>query len=433
MQKLTSLYLRYFNFIIRNSRFEDHEGPSKVHRLIIAVFITSILMWSYALNSLICIDSDTLKIIGFTCAIGHFLSPLLFKMSHSISLSTHSFLIFGFIFQFTHSYYTGGFYSNTIIWFSILPLIAAVIIGIKGLIIWSITALVGVFTLLYFPPQIVAITPIGKLWAQLNMTLGYTALILLLMFVFISLENSNKKKLAGKNESIKKLLRIVGHDIANPLTITLTSNELMKRMIESQQYDKLPALNQKIHKSIKMISDVLDNTRKLEVLNEEEKKFSLENILLNDIIENSLFVFQDKLKNKNLVVDYDFENNKDITLKAEKITIKNEVFNNLFSNAIKFSNPNGKIRIYTHKNKNAVKVYFQDFGTGIEPKILKNIFKSEVKTTRPGTNGEEGTGFGMPILYSTLNEIGASIEVKSSLIEDDPINHGTIFIMSFFH
>jgi len=433
LELIKLLYMKLFNFLVKGKSFSNHESFPIVHRMLSAVLLTSVLMWSYAFNSYFYIPSPLLVKVGFICATLHLLSLILYKFTNSIRLATHSFVFFGFIFQFTHAFYTGGFFSNTVIWFSILPLLVAIILGKKALIGWSTIGFIAVGILFSFNHHTVnIITEEGRIWSQLNIGLGYIFLNLLLMFVFLSFEETTMNRLSAKNESIKKLLRVVSHDIANPLTVTMTSSEIIKKHLKKgSDVSVIERYINKINKSATMIAEILDHTRSLDSIDIGMKSLNIGPIFLNEIIENSLFIFNEKMKQKDINFSYDFDKNKNIKIMAEKISIMNEVFNNLFSNSIKFLNHNGELSIDVEATKNFVTVYFKDTGIGMDQKTLANLFRPDIKTTNKGTQGEAGTGFGMTILHTSLQAFGASVKVTSKTAEESPDNHGTIFELKF--
>jgi signal transduction histidine kinase len=422
---------------VKNKEFERPEDRQEVHRLLSAVLLTALLMWSYAFNAFFCIPSPLLVKIGFIAAILHILTPLVFKLTSSIKMATYFFIALGFIFQFSHAFFSGGFLSNTIIWFSILPLIAAIILGKVALIFWSIVAVLNVILLYSLSDYTVdIISEAGKIWAQLNIAIGYILVNFVLMFMFIFFKDWNNKILYQKNESIKRLLRIVSHDIANPLMIILGKSSILnkgfKKEMNEENIIKLQRHSESIEKSSKIIKEILDHTRSLDIIDTGSKSLDIVAVPLNEIIENSLFVFKEKLENKNLTVSYDFKKNEGICLNSVTISIKNQVFNNLFSNSIKFMDSGGVIQLRVTETEEFTLVTYQDSGVGMREETVKNIFRTDFKTTELGVNGEEGTGFGMPILYSTLLEIGATVEVESYLKEEHPEEHGTIFFLKFY-
>ena len=66
-----------------------------------------------------------------------------------------------------------------------------------------------------------------------------------------------------------------------------------------------------------------------------------------------------------------------------------------------------------------------DSGIGIPPDLVANLFRFDVKTTRPGTLQEKGTGFGMPVVKKFVEYYGGRIEIESRTIEEFPNDHGT--------
>jgi len=83
------------------------------------------------------------------------------------------------------------------------------------------------------------------------------------------------------------------------------------------------------------------------------------------------------------------------------------------SNAIKFSYDNSEIILSCWKEDTFVYLTVEDFGVGMNDELVKNVFKSNVKTNRPGVKGEKGTGFGIPLAYSYMQKYGGDIYVES--------------------
>ena len=90
-----------------------------------------------------------------------------------------------------------------------------------------------------------------------------------------------------------------------------------------------------------------------------------------------------------------------------------QVFTNILTNSIKFLNEYGKIIVEYKDEKNYSVIEIHDNGIGIPKRILKNIFNPAQVTSRPGTQGEPGTGYGMPILKKVMEAHGAEVQVLS--------------------
>ena len=96
--------------------------------------------------------------------------------------------------------------------------------------------------------------------------------------------------------------------------------------------------------------------------------------------------------------------------------------NNILTNALKFSHPQSKILIRADRKEDGLRLSVRDFGIGIPPDLLQDLFDITKATSRAGTGGESGTGFGMPLMKRFINSYGGRIEIHSREKTED---HGT--------
>ena len=90
-----------------------------------------------------------------------------------------------------------------------------------------------------------------------------------------------------------------------------------------------------------------------------------------------------------------------------------EVVQNLLSNAIKFSHPGTTIQVFASDNTKYLSIAIQDQGTGIPKNMVPKLFNIAEKTTTPGTQGEQGTGFGLPFSWDIMQVHEGSLSVHS--------------------
>jgi signal transduction histidine kinase len=101
------------------------------------------------------------------------------------------------------------------------------------------------------------------------------------------------------------------------------------------------------------------------------------------------------------------------------------VFRNLIQNAIKFSPVNGDIFIRTElTNENQVKIFVIDKGIGMSEEIIQSIFNKQ-PILQEGTNGEVGTGIGLPTVIDYLELLKTELKIESK------IGKGTSFEILF--
>ena len=104
----------------------------------------------------------------------------------------------------------------------------------------------------------------------------------------------------------------------------------------------------------------------------------------------------------------------EITINADKNLLSN-VWNNLINNAIKFSNPGGKIDInLTSKDENVI-FKIKDYGCGIKQEDIPYIFDKFYQADK--SHASKGNGLGLPLAKKIIELSGGSIEVKSTISE----------------
>ena len=139
------------------------------------------------------------------------------------------------------------------------------------------------------------------------------------------------------------------------------------------------------------------------------------------------FLFEEKLSEKEIILtipEYDSE----LFVEGDKTALLHDVLANLVSNAIKFSPNHSKIEISTVELSNSrVKIGIRDYGIGIPEYLANVLFDSTAQTSRVGTNGESGTGFGLPLVKEYVNALGGEIRLCSSSEEQSSEKSGSCF------
>jgi PAS domain S-box-containing protein len=213
------------------------------------------------------------------------------------------------------------------------------------------------------------------------------------------------------NETKDKFLSIISHDLRTPFTSILGFTDLLlsdEDLSEKEKKQYIGFIQESSKSMLELVNSLLDWTR----LQTGRIKFEPEIIKANEVIENSLnalsgTAFQKKI---NLISEIDDE----LMIFADKNLI-GQVFNNLISNAIKFTNEGRKITISANPSSQIRFVEFsvKDSGVGIKEENLKDLFKIDAKFTTEGTAGEKGSGFGLSLVKEIIEKHSGSIRVES--------------------
>ncbi|MNT77691.1 Signal-transduction histidine kinase senX3 [compost metagenome] len=106
------------------------------------------------------------------------------------------------------------------------------------------------------------------------------------------------------------------------------------------------------------------------------------------------------------------------------------VLTNIISNAIKFSPNNSEIRIELKKGDGQLEITVQDFGIGIPHHIQTRIFDLTANTSRTGTQGEKGTGYGLPLAMEYTRKMKGNIKIQSQEDRFGDMPQGTTVVLN---
>lgn len=422
--------IKRFALFLSRDKSENAPEVSEIFIMLVAVITTGLLMWSYALNSYLTVDNIFhLKLMCLIYSLIHIISPFLYLLIPSTVLVTYIFIGAGFTFQFHHALATGGFYSNTIIWFSLLPLIVGVVVGLRHMLVWMLISLLGVFGHYILTTNGIVfdvITPAGKIWAQINIAIGYILVNIALFIVYSDYRARSILSLEKKEKKIRGLFRILVHDISNPLTLILFGYEKLKQgPLNPTQEVHLDRLN----RGARTIYNIIETTKKYESVSTQNAKLSLRPTNLRECIETALALLGPIIEKKEIKIELELPNK--ILVMADANVLTSQVLMNILSNAIKFSPPNSIIEIkeesFIGRDQDHYQVSIQDYGIGIPDELLSTLFDESSCLSRIGTSGEVGTGFGMPIMAMMMEKFNGSVSVKSQTKGKT----GTCFTLTF--
>lgn len=411
-----------------------------IHTHLVSVLSTGILMWGYAFLAYFTISNKTPGIVGFIVSLIHLLSPLMYRVSNNHILNSSIFIGSGIIHQSCFAYFTGGFDSSILIWLGILPMLAGVISGRIGVILWSVITTIVVFGFFLLEinghPFPNLISPTGHLIAQSMIAFGWIFLSTIVIWVYVLLDEIHTLDLENKNQSIQNLVFILAHDISNHLNIVMGRTQLALSKIKTgMEADKIvlpiteKANIEKIDKAARAIHSIVDNVKDLYSTELGKKEIPLESIEVNQVFNEVKDNFNEKLTYKKLELK-SYTSTEQLFLKSNRGLLIHQILGNLVSNAIKFSEENDEIFLMANTEGDRIQIVVEDHGVGIPESIRHKLFDVKSKTSRAGTAGESGTGFGLPIVKVYVERLGGKIEVQSTTKEENE-NSGTKFIIEF--
>ncbi len=219
-------------------------------------------------------------------------------------------------------------------------------------------------------------------------------------------KKKNTERLKQMNEKLNNFVYRVSHDLRAPITsveglITVIKFERQANSDKVGEY--LNILEERVHSLDRFIRDILSHSR---ISNSE---IQLEKIQFKQIIQEcfdelNYMENHDRIEKKVRVQGGDYVN--------DRVRIY-EIFRNLISNAIKYSDPNKKknqIQITIKTDRKNAAIDIQDTGIGIRKEIIPRIFEMFFR----GHEQSKGTGIGLYIVKEAVKKLKGHLKVQST-------------------
>lgn len=224
--------------------------------------------------------------------------------------------------------------------------------------------------------------------------------------------------LRESNRKRSQLIHILCHDLKNPVGAIRTGIGLLRG--GDRENDFAVDL---IDTSARSALDVIENVRESEALTSGKRRIRLESVDLKRCAETSVAMLRRTFLEKGITAEVSVP--KGCSALAEETSLCNSVLNNLLSNAAKFSERGSRVVIDAAREAEWITLSVRDYGIGIPEDILRRVFEPTEQTSRPGTEGESGTGFGMPLVKQFVEGYGGEVQIRSIVQENGGEDHGT--------
>lgn len=222
-----------------------------------------------------------------------------------------------------------------------------------------------------------------------------------------ALIEEQKKELENLNGVKDKLFSILTHDLRGPVSSLkmfmsyLRDEELNQQMIK--EYTKQSAA------TMDQIMDLMENV--LHWSKSQWKGITIEATKINlyQIIKEKIRLNEQIAKKKNISIHNLIPATAEAYADYQMVDI---VFRNILSNAVKFTEENGTIRIRCNESDDFNEIFVEDSGVGMTEEQIQSLFTFHHNTTK-GTNEESGTGLGLMLSKEFIEKNGGKLRVES--------------------
>ena len=207
-----------------------------------------------------------------------------------------------------------------------------------------------------------------------------------------------------------RFVSIVSHEFRTPLTVINSVAQILDNFYEQLSSEERHEYLSKIQNNVHDMIELMENVLFIGKTDLVKGKINLNNHnildIINDIIKDITYHIDDK-SFLNLTSDLISGN----IYTDDKIF--RQVFQNILSNAIKFSGENRKIDINITENNNSYTIIIKDNGIGIPQEELSQIFKQFYRASN--ASEYRGSGLGMTIIKRSLDILSSKLDITSKL------------------
>ncbi len=219
------------------------------------------------------------------------------------------------------------------------------------------------------------------------------------------------EELDKSNRTKNRLISIISHDLKNPFHSLIGFSDLLvqeaERFSSAEKLSFYRSMNDTSKKAFELLENLLDWTR----LQTSELPFNPADLRVKETIESVLDLLNSHAHDKGILMQSDVP--EDTVVYADSRMFET-VLRNLLSNAVKYTPYGGKITIGLKDNEEFIQFGVEDTGVGMDEDQVANLFNIEKKASRPGTNNELGTGFGLILCREFVKKNGGELSVESS-------------------
>ena len=292
------------------------------------------------------------------------------------------------------------------------------------------------WTILFMvPASCVAVNTVRLTKTVMIIVLGFATIMVIVLVAVVStmihiqqkkvldLERENNHKLAEAldmareaNRSKSTFLANMSHDIRTPMNAIIGITALIEHDVDNAA--KVKEYAKKIEVSsqhlLGLINDVLDMSK----IESGKTTLNFVDFSISEMLRRIEILFRPQTDAKNQTLLITKEHIHHEWLNGDSVRLM-QVFNNLMSNAIKYTQEGGKIQFFAEECQTNSSVYakfrfiVKDNGIGMSEEFQDKIFDSFTREENSVINKIQGTGLGMAISKNLIQAMGGTIEVKS--------------------
>ena len=224
------------------------------------------------------------------------------------------------------------------------------------------------------------------------------------------------RKAESANKAKTDFLSTMSHDIRTPMNAIIGLTTLAEKNtgdVESTK-ESLRKISLASNHLLTLINDILDISK----VESGKLKLSPLTFSIVETVENLVNISQPMIKEKNIEFSFHINQFEKEYLYTDQLRL-NQIFINILSNAIKYTEPGGRVSVDLREEHSdvtgCIKLIYvvSDTGIGMSPEFMENMYKPFSRQVDSRVNSIQGTGLGLAITKQMVDLIGGTIDCQS--------------------
>ena len=251
----------------------------------------------------------------------------------------------------------------------------------------------------------------SRFWANTVLTALFDSDQTLRGFAKITRDLTQRRQIEALREadrSKNEFLAILAHELRNPLATIRTVVEILRRGSQDPEPNRRACemADRQVEHMVRLLDDLLDLAR----MNRTDLQLRTEPLDLVTVARESVEAFRSSMGARDLTFEAPCG---PVAVRADRGRLE-QIIANLLTNAAKYTEPGGRVRVRVERKGDQAYVSVQDTGIGIDPLVLPTIFDLFVQADRRLDRSAGGLGVGLTIVKRLTELHGGSVEAFSA-------------------
>jgi PAS domain S-box-containing protein len=208
------------------------------------------------------------------------------------------------------------------------------------------------------------------------------------------------------NRAKDEFLAMLGHELRNPLAPILTALQLLKLRGDTTGERERAIIERQVHHLVGLVDDLLDVSR----ITRGRIELRRERLELADVVARAVEMSSPLFEQQRHVLDVDVPRGLIIDGDAGRLA---QVVANLLTNAAKYTESGGRVRVRASADGGDVVLTVRDTGVGIDPEMLPRVFDLFVQEGQALARSQGGLGLGLAIVRGLVELHGGRVTAAS--------------------